>query len=104
MRRMLSRLLPLLMLALLGACATVRPWQNQPMQPTRPAPQAPAADDHAILMVLSLSGGGARAAAFGYGVLDALQHTRVNWQGRDLALIDELYVISGVSGGSLSRI
>ncbi|OOV09331.1 patatin [Rhodoferax fermentans] len=53
------------------------------------------------MMLVSLSGGGARAAAFGYGVLDALRQTQVPWQGNSISLIDELDLISGVSGGSI---
>jgi NTE family protein len=54
-----------------------------------------------MLFAITISGGGARAAAFGYGVLDALRQTPVHWNGRDIALLDELDVISGVSGGSI---
>ena len=90
---------------LLGACSTVRPWQNQPMRPTadRVAAvlDAPEPDDRAMLMLVTMSGGGARAAAFGYGVLDALRQTPVHWQGRDTSLLDQIDVISGVSGGSI---
>jgi NTE family protein len=90
---------------LLGACSTVRPWQNQPMHPTadRAAAiqDAPQTNDRSMLMLVSMSGGGARAAAFGYGVLDALRQTQVHWQGRDTSLLDEIDVISGVSGGSI---
>ncbi|OQW86721.1 MAG: patatin [Rhodoferax ferrireducens] len=53
------------------------------------------------MLVVSLSGGGARAAAFGYGVLDALRQTRVPQPGGSISLLDELDVISGVSGGSI---
>ena len=96
----------LALLMALGGCASVRPWQNLPLQPAperrqvaKPEPGAP--DARSILMFVSVSGGGARAAAFGYGVLDALRQTRVHWQGRDQSLLDELDVISGVSGGSI---
>ena len=101
----LARWLLLGLLVLLGGCSSLRPWQNLPMQP-RPATlgsaeSPPANQQRAMLMLLSLSGGGARAAAFGYGVLDALRQTEVLWQGRKKTLIDELDVISGVSGGSI---
>lgn len=90
---------------LLGACSTVRPWQNQPMRPTvdrvTAMQDAPQANDRSMLLLVSMSGGGARAAAFGYGVLDALRQTHVHWQGRDTSLLDEIDVISGVSGGSI---
>jgi NTE family protein len=89
----------------LGACSTIRPWQNQPMKAHDSRELAPqeAADtpDQQLLMVLSLSGGGARAAAFGYGVLDALRQTRVPGPGGSVSLLDELDLISGVSGGSI---
>ncbi len=91
-----------LLLALLAACSTVRPWQNQPMllpERSRAVAEVPEVEDRSLLMFVSMSGGGARAAAFAYGVLDALQQTRLRWQGRDISLIDELDVISGVSGG-----
>jgi NTE family protein len=100
------RALALFLLLLLGACSSVRPWQNQPLNATaarKPAmPMATTADERSMLMFVSLSGGGARAAAFGYGVLDALRQTRVQWQGRAISLLDELDVISGVSGGSIT--
>jgi NTE family protein len=92
-------------LAVMG-CSSLRPWQNQPMKPLAPmvqtTAQSQAVRDPALLMFLSMSGGGARAAAFGYGVMEALWQTRVNWQGRDIRLLDEVDVISGVSGGSIA--
>jgi NTE family protein len=99
------RMLMLVLLALLTGCSSLRPWQNQPMKPfgDRAAALRDAApeQDRKMLMLVSLSGGGARAAAFGYGVLDALRQTQVPWQGHDISLIDELDLISGVSGGSI---
>jgi len=95
----------LLLTLLLSACASVRPWQNQIMRPADSssvlARSQPDAEDRSMLMIVSLSGGGARAAASGYGVLDALHQTRVNWRGRDTRLLDQLDIISGVSGGSI---
>jgi NTE family protein len=88
----------------LSACSTLRPWQNTPLKPRveQPAPQdASAVPDRALLMVVSLSGGGARAAAFGYGVLDGLRQTSIPWQGHTISLLDQVDVISGVSGGSI---
>lgn len=99
------RLLALVLVLLLTGCSSLRPWQNQPMKPygDREAAMRDAApaQDRKMLMLVSLSGGGARAAAFGYGVLDALRQTQVPWQGRSISLIDELDLISGVSGGSI---
>lgn len=100
------RMVGLAMLLLLASCSAVRPWQNQPMGSVASRKTvkqgAITSDERSMLMFVSLSGGGARAAAFGYGVLDALRQTRVMWQGRDISLLDELDVISGVSGGSIT--
>ena len=54
-----------------------------------------------ILFVLAISGGGTRAAALGYGVLEELRRTEVTIHGQKRRLIDEIDVISAVSGGSL---
>lgn len=90
---------------LLAGCATVRPWQNQPLVPIMDRAQAvqaaPATQNRNLLMVVSLSGGGARAAAFGYGVLDALRQTTLPGPDGSTSLLDELDIISGVSGGSI---
>ncbi len=61
----------------------------------------PANDDQLVLM-LSFSGGGTRAAAFSYGVLEAFRDTKVNIRGRERRLLDEVDWISGVSGGSFT--
>jgi len=101
----LQRSVLLVMLLVLAGCSTLKPWQNQPMRPNVDRLLAikdePQTEDRAMVMLVTMSGGGARAAAFGYGVLDAMRQTRVHWQGRDTSLIDEIDVISGVSGGSI---
>ena len=50
---------------------------------------------------MSISGGGARAAALGLGVMEALRDTRITWQGREESLLDELDMLTAVSGGSM---
>jgi NTE family protein len=101
----LGRMAAWALVVLLAGCASVRPWQNLPLQPdvrVKAEAEVPAeVDDRSLAVVVSLSGGGARAAAFGYGVLDALRQTQVHWNDRDITLLDELDVISGVSGGSI---
>jgi NTE family protein len=54
-----------------------------------------------LFMHLSLSGGGMRAAAFGFGVLEALRDTAIVWDGRPQRLIDQLDIMSALSGGSI---
>ncbi|HRK70939.1 MAG TPA: patatin-like phospholipase family protein [Micropepsaceae bacterium] len=53
-----------------------------------------------VFVVLAFSGGGTRAAAFSYGALRALREIPITWRGRTTTLLDEVDVISSVSGGS----
>ncbi|TAK84164.1 MAG: patatin-like phospholipase family protein [Betaproteobacteria bacterium] len=53
-----------------------------------------------LFVIVTFSGGGTRAAALAYGVLEALRDTTIEWQGRRRALLDEVDVISSISGGS----
>jgi NTE family protein len=55
-----------------------------------------------LLVALAFSGGGTRAAAFSYGVLEALRDITIHWEGRERRLIDEVDTISSVSGGSFT--
>jgi NTE family protein len=57
------------------------------------------------LVVLAFSGGGTRAAAFSYGVLEFLRRTEVvAANGTRLRLIDAVDMITGVSGGSFTAL
>ena len=62
------------------------------------APQSGKSDD--LLVILAMSGGGTRAAALGYGVLEELRRTEVTLEGQKRRLLDEVDVISAVSGGT----
>jgi NTE family protein len=53
-----------------------------------------------LLVIVAMSGGGTRAAALGYGVLEELRRTEVTVNGLKRRLIDEVDVISAVSGGT----
>lgn len=53
-----------------------------------------------LFVVLAFSGGGTRAASFNYGVLEALRDTPVVIAGQPRRLLDEIDVITSVSGGS----
>lgn len=53
-------------------------------------------------VILTFSGGGTRAAAFSYGVLEELARTKLSIDGRKRRLLDEVDVMSGVSGGSFT--
>jgi NTE family protein len=61
--------------------------------------------DQQDLVVLAFSGGGTRAAAFSYGVLETLRRIEVvTKSGRKTRLLDEVDVITGVSGGSFTAL
>lgn len=54
-----------------------------------------------VMVVLAISGGGMRAAAMGFGALEALAQIKVTTpSGGDRDLFSEIDVVSGVSGGS----
>lgn len=53
-----------------------------------------------VWLSLAFSGGGTRAAAFAYGVLEELRDTRVTVNGEEVRLLDEIDTISAVSGGT----
>jgi len=61
--------------------------------------------DPANLVILAFSGGGTRAAAFSYGVLEMLRRTEaVGAKGNRFRLIDAVDIITGVSGGSFTAL
>jgi NTE family protein len=108
-RRQARMLLVCTAAVLLSACSTVRPWINQPLDAASAVPAAPMtapvvdarAPAPSIVAAVTLSGGGARAAAFGLGVLEELKATQFELDGRPTTLLDEVGLISGVSGGSI---
>ena len=55
-----------------------------------------------LMIVVNFSGGGMRAAALAYGVLERLAAERIRWNGRDARLLDEVDIITAVSGGSMT--
>ena len=55
-----------------------------------------------IMFILAFSGGGTRAAALSYGVLEELKDTIYEKNGRQHRLLDEVDRISSVSGGSFT--
>jgi NTE family protein len=63
--------------------------------------ERPQASDELVLL-LAFSGGGTRAAAFAYGVLEELAVTHVEFDGSVRSLVDEIDQVSGVSGGSFT--
>lgn len=55
-----------------------------------------------VLFMLAFSGGGTRAAALSYGVLEELHETSYVFNGSKVRLLDEVDSITSVSGGSFT--
>jgi len=89
----------------LSGCATFQ-TVNEPLKAIDPDggyrrfSEANARDLGGIWLSLAFSGGGTRAAAFAYGVLEELRDTTVTVNGSSLRLLDEIDTISAVSGGT----
>lgn len=97
-----KNLLLILALVLLSGCSTYRPWINAPYsEQPRETPAAEQRRPQPVMAAVTLSGGGARAAAFGLGVLRELKAHQFQLEGRSTTLLDETVLISGVSGGSI---
>jgi predicted acylesterase/phospholipase RssA len=96
----------LLLIGVLGGCAQAP--MNAPLAVYRPdggyrITTLDAGDNSDTLYVaLAFSGGGTRAAALSYGVLKALAETSVMWEGKRKRLLDEVDLISTISGGSFT--
>ena len=55
-----------------------------------------------LFVILAFSGGGTRAASFAYGVMETLRDTKITVGGVERRMLDEVDVISSVSGGSFT--
>ena len=109
MKSVLPRLFFLMLpFTLVTAGCTTLPVQNSPLiSPSEhtgyrygniaPGP----GNSDSLLVVLTFSGGGTRAASFAFGVMEKLRDTQIVWEGQPRRLLDEVDVISSVSGGSL---
>ncbi len=106
---------PFRRIAVALACLALAACASRPVNPPitsidaktgyRYATREPQSRGQENLVILTFSGGGTRAAAFSYGVLEVLRQTEV--VGRDGArvrLLDAVDVITGVSGGSFTAL
>ena len=105
----LLRVLSPLLLIVLCACAS-RPI-NAPITHTDPRAgyrlevRQAQAKNKEDLVILAFSGGGTRAAAFSYGALEFLRRTEIEKaDGKRVRLLDEVDVVTGVSGGSFTAL
>lgn len=110
MRQPFLRVLPVLLACLNHGC--VAPYRNEPLQRFDPSAgyRFDALDlgennSDSLFICLTLSGGGTRAAAFAHGVLMGLRDTPIKSLTKpdsEARLLDEVDVISSVSGGSFT--
>lgn len=108
-----SLLLVLLLLGMalaLGACTTYGVIANVPLSPGHHGTvyslgefaRNPRRHSGELTLAVAFSGGGTRAAALSYGVMQELRDTRVQIDGKDQSLLEAINVISSVSGGSFT--
>jgi len=95
------------LLFVLSACA---PRYNIPLEGQLPPPvPAPIQQDEQTLVFVALSGGGTRAAAMSWAVLESLKKIPYVYKDQsgnqvDSTLADEIDYISGISGGSFAAV
>jgi NTE family protein len=102
-----ARLLAGLCLLALAGCGSWHYTVNAPLERYDPShgyrfntvDSADNSDE--LFVVLTFSGGGMRAAALAYAVLERLAAERIAWKGREMRLLDEVDLIYAVSGGSM---
>lgn len=91
----------LLPLFLLLGCAPWNQPQNEPLEGENASLVEPlTAGDGEVYIGLAFSGGGMRATAFAYGMLQELRAAGVE-TGSPNGLLDNVRLVSGVSGGSV---
>lgn len=96
-----------LLIAAVLACGRAHYPVNSPIKEYHPGAgyrgkNVRAPGNSEMLLLLTFSGGGTRAAALSYGVLEVLKETEVTIEGVKRRLLDEVDGISSVSGGSFT--
>mgnify|MGYP001814320719 CR=1 FL=1 len=99
-------LLTLLLLVLVSGCTTTARITNTAVEKALPISRTAINSgqqnaDNALFFI-SFSGGGTRAAALSYGVLEELRDATFVFDGKEKRLLDEVDSISAVSGGSFT--
>ena len=96
------RRIQLLVGVLAAALACAHFPENQPLESWAPrtSPARGGGQSGEAVVIVAFSGGGTRAAAFAYGVMEELAATR--GPDGERRMLDEVDVLSGVSGGSFT--
>jgi NTE family protein len=100
---MFSRLTWIAAVFALAGCAATR-FENTPLAAGQINPERRAVDvshPERPLILVAVSGGGSRAAALGWVVLRELRKFQYTANGQSRRLIDDIGVVSSVSGGSV---
>jgi len=106
--RAFRQLSGLFLVAVLTGCGSMPHIRNTPITEMKPVTHHQATTDHKqqhssdLALFLAFSGGGTRAAAFSYGVLEELRDTRFMVNGEESRLLDQIDGIASVSGGSFT--
>ncbi len=107
---MAGRVSALAVAVLLGACTSFGVIDNQPLKAGEDQPGYSLDTFNRTLnqrsdelsLAVAFSGGGTRAAALAYGVMQELRDTRIQLNGSERSLLESINVISSVSGGSFT--
>lgn len=97
-----------LVLLLVSGCGSYGVIYNEPSvdviagKPYSLKTWAQAKESSDFIFILAFSGGGTRAAAMAYGVLEELRDTPITVDGQQVRLLDEVTHITSVSGGSFA--
>jgi len=100
------QVLGLLATLLLGGCNSLSVPMNEPLHSAAGNNEYRLVDVNrrggaeSTLVLVALSGGGKRSAAFAFGVLRGMRDIHVQPDGQDSTLLDEVDQLAGVSGGS----
>ncbi len=100
----------LFLMAGLAGCVFARPTPNAQLERWSPEygyrymrlPQAPDGSSDSLFLIASFSGGGMRASALAYGALQELARQQITWEGKQERLLDELSLVTALSGGSFT--
>jgi len=93
---------------LLSGCASSARIRNEAITEPKPTLREQRSADisgqrsNDVVFMLAFSGGGTRAAALSYGVLEELRETSYVFNDREIRLLDEVDSITSVSGGSFT--
>ena len=93
-------------LLILNACSSLAVPMNEPLRSAVGNTEYRLVDvnrsggSEGALVLVALSGGGKRSAAFAHGVLRGMRDIHVQPDGRDSLLLEEVDLLAGVSGGA----